>query len=671
MLVRSIAVSALVIGALALNGGLAAHAGEASSTVASVAAAEPAAVPLITMDTYSASDYRVQAAALEPELIEALDEGPGITGTEYLAQADAAANAAATVESLEDYGVAVLGSSLDGTELTINVKTPAAAKLVTELGATPVIGAPATVTIDESALTLIDSAYGGEAIIYDAPTATSPTSQSRCSIGFNGYSIATGAPQLATAGHCIKFSSRPSPGLSGNYYTAKQAAPVYPGSPNYTSYRAVGKPVAGANKLGSGYDAGLVAYDFAGSGWIAKPPAYVINAWTEPQGITPVIDQITATVGATACHSGSTTGWTCGTITAVNKMVNVGGVSGGINSIVMTGCMLGGDSGGPGLIGNRAIGIASWSGFGTSCVQDGSKISGFFPLDSTSSSAASVKKLLGTKWEPAISVNTPTVSAPVAAGSVPYNSTISGTLTNGNVRHSVAVTIDSSTTPLIAKVAANGTWSVKLSGVLPGAHTASVTGTWGTWSKSSIATRAFTVTAPSLYATRTSATAPKESVTASQLAFPSTTPTVYLSTGGDALETLSTIFAAQDDVAPTLYIKRDSLPGVVASELRRLAPAKIIVGGDSGVVSDAVLRELRDYAPSVTRLTEAQLDSTVTAAPATIAAPVQGPASTVATEPAPAPATGAPAGELIAATSTGQFALTNGWHGRYAWAIAP
>lgn len=663
MLVRSIAVSALVVGALALNGGLAAQGSEASSASVRVAAAEPAAVPLITMDTYSPSDYVAQAAALEPELVVALDEGPGITGTEYLAQADAAANAAATVESLEDYGVTVLGSRLDGTDLTINVANTPAAKLVTELGATPVIGAPATVTIDERGIELIDSAYGGEAIVYDTATG-----QSRCSIGFNGYNLANGAPQLATAGHCITFTNRPSPGLSGNYYTAKQAAPVYPGSPVYTDYRAVGKPVANANKLGGGYDAGLVAYDNPNPGWIANQPPYVVTSFSGPT-VAPIIDQITATVGATACHSGSTTGWTCGAITAVNKMVNVGGVSGGVNSIVMKGCMLGGDSGGPGLIGNRAIGIASWSSFGTSCVQNGSKISGFFPLDATNSSA-SVKKLLGAKWEPAISVSAPAIAAPAVAASVPYNSTISGTLTNGNVRHSVAVTIDSSTTPLFAKVAANGTWSVKLTGVLPGAHTASVRGTWGTWSKSSAVTRAFTVTAPSLYATRTSAVAPKDSVAASQVAYPSTTPTVYLSSGADALETLSTLFAAQDDVAPMLYIKRDSLPGVVAAELRRLAPAKIIVGGDNGVVSDAVLRELRDYAPSVTRLSETQLDATVTAAPAAIAAPVKGTASTVSTSQA-APVAGAPAAELVAATSTGRFALLNGWHSQYAWAIAP
>ena len=660
MLVRSIAVSALVVGALALNGGLAAQASDASTGAVRVAAAVATPVPLITMDTYSPSDYVVQAEQLEPELVVALDEGPGITGTEYLAQADAAANAAATVESLESYGVTVLGSSLDGTELTINVTNAAGAKLVSEVGATAVIGAPAKVTIDESKLELIDSVYNGSAIFFDTAAG-----QSRCSVGFNGYSIATGALQFATAGHCIQYTNRPT-SLSGNYVAVNQSAPQYPTPNTFTGGRYVGKPVSGANKLGKGYDVGLVAQNYPGSSWSVAP--YSITAFGEPPSASPVIDQIAATVGATACHSGATTGWTCGAITAVNKSVKVAGISGGINSIVMKGCMLGGDSGGPGLIGNCAIGIASWSGFGTSCAQDGSKVSGFFPLDSTKSSAPSAKKLLGAKWEPAISVSSPTIAAPAAAASVPYNSTISGTLSNGNVRHSVAVTIDSSTTPLVAKVAANGTWSVKLTGVLPGAHTASVRGTWGKWSKSSASTRSFTVTAPALYATRTSATAPRDSVATAQTAFPTSSPVVYLSTGNDALETLSTLFAAQDDGAPMLYIKRDSLPAVVGAELRRLAPGKIIVGGDSGVVSDAVLRELRDYAPSVTRLTEAQLDATVTVAPVTIAAPVQGTASSVSTIQV-AQVAGVEAIELVGATSIIQTSPLNGWQTRFSWAL--
>jgi S1-C subfamily serine protease len=74
----------------------------------------------------------------------------------------------------------------------------------------------------------------------------------------------------------------------------------------------------------------------------------VRGSWTNPP------------VGATVCKSGRTTGWTCGTITALNQSVTYTG------GRVMTGlvrhnaCVEGGDSGGANMSsGGFALGVTS------------------------------------------------------------------------------------------------------------------------------------------------------------------------------------------------------------------------------------------------------------------------------------------------------------------------
>jgi len=587
MRVRSIALTALLVGVAVV------------SAIPVSAATEPDR--LVAMDDFAPAAYAREAAKLPYELVEALEDGPGVTPSEYLAQADAARNAATTVASLTDAGYPVLGSRMDGTRLTINVGDAAAAAVVTRLGATPKIGAPVVPSFDLSAARLADtdSASGGDAIFWETKAGTY-----RCSLGFNGRSVKSGKDALLTAGHCTgkKILN------SGYYQTRAQDKPTYYGG-MFAPSRTLGKPVAGSFKLGSGHDSGLVAYGGTGKRWANEPTVREGQSAAGNGSLTPVYDQVVATVGATACKSGSTTGWTCGEILAVNYAAKVTGAKGTINSIVMDGCMLGGDSGGAALMGDFAIGVNSWSSFGKSCSNaKGDKISAFFPLVSASSSKASVAKRLAATWELSVAVASPTVSNPSEGEVIPYGSDVAGSIPFGSTRHAVEVYIDGAPSSSKAKVGSDGEWTVALTDVVPGDHTLQVRGTWGTLSHSSLTSaRAFTVDEPPLYSMSKSATKAPDSVAQSRAQFSGTAPVVYLSAGAVPLDTLAAIAAADRDGAPLLFVPRDALPGVTVAELERLSPSKIVIVGDANAVSDSVKKQLRALAKTVVVTPRAKL----------------------------------------------------------------
>ncbi|HET7685059.1 MAG TPA: cell wall-binding repeat-containing protein [Candidatus Limnocylindria bacterium] len=88
----------------------------------------------------------------------------------------------------------------------------------------------------------------------------------------------------------------------------------------------------------------------------------------------------------------------------------------------------------------------------------------------------------------------------------------------------------------------------------------------------------------------------------SSAAFGATGATVWVATGADFPDALAAGPAAAAGRAPILLVRRDSIPGPVAQELRRLAPARIMISGGSGAVSPAVESELYGYATQVTRV---------------------------------------------------------------------
>ncbi|MGQ0718417.1 MAG: S1 family peptidase [Pseudonocardiales bacterium] len=164
----------------------------------------------------------------------------------------------------------------------------------------------------------------------------------RCSVGFNAVSGDT--RYIITAGHCTKL---------GGTWSGPDGSPI--------------GPVAGSSF--PGHDFGLV--EVTSPSWkqthdIGTAGGYLTVMGTEP-----------AAVGSSVCRSGSTSGYHCGQITAVNETVNYGGgdVVRGLTRTDI--CAEAGDSGGPFVSGTQAQGTLSGGSGG--CLLGGQSY--FQPID--------------------------------------------------------------------------------------------------------------------------------------------------------------------------------------------------------------------------------------------------------------------------------------------------
>ncbi|WP_067535513.1 S1 family peptidase [Nocardia crassostreae] len=115
----------------------------------------------------------------------------------------------------------------------------------------------------------------------------------------------------------------------------------------------------------------------------AETAAYSVTAATlaEPLALDGVALPV---VGAPVCKAGRTTGFTCGTIIEIDRTMYAGGLPGRPNDrIRLEGmfaasiCTIGGDSGGAGITGTRALGIVS-TGSNNYCTPE--NVSNFQPL---------------------------------------------------------------------------------------------------------------------------------------------------------------------------------------------------------------------------------------------------------------------------------------------------
>jgi putative cell wall-binding protein len=80
-------------------------------------------------------------------------------------------------------------------------------------------------------------------------------------------------------------------------------------------------------------------------------------------------------------------------------------------------------------------------------------------------------------------------------------------------------------------------------------------------------------------------------------------PVVYIATGLNFPDALAGAAAAGPSGGPVMLVKQDAVPASTAAELARLRPARIVILGGAGVVSDAVVAELAAYTfGGVTRL---------------------------------------------------------------------
>lgn len=147
----------------------------------------------------------------------------------------------------------------------------------------------------------------------------------RCSIGFSA-TTASGEPRMITAGHCTN---------RGGEVRGANDVPIGP---------------VRSSVFDRTGDWGVVD---VGPGWRGTPSVAAGGSTTRP-----ITGTATAVVGAPVCRSGSTTGWRCGTVTAVDVTANY--PTGPVQGLVLTtACSEGGDSGGSFVSGTSAVGLLS------------------------------------------------------------------------------------------------------------------------------------------------------------------------------------------------------------------------------------------------------------------------------------------------------------------------
>jgi hypothetical protein len=202
-----------------------------------------------------------------------------------------------------------------------------------------------------------------------------------------------------TAGHCETT-------MSGSAQLIEVDSPTPPDSSAGNLGPALGSAVRG--QYGGGMDYGVITSSGAGyapqpavAGWGGGGTTTPTTEGEPESNSVPITGEVAALKGDQFCKSGSTTGWTCGTVSDVDTSVSVSGQA--VNSIVSDTCLLPGDSGGAALMGTIAIGIDSGGSFGTDCDTPGAE-SVFFPMVSGLTSD-SVSGQLGSSWQLAVPVS--------------------------------------------------------------------------------------------------------------------------------------------------------------------------------------------------------------------------------------------------------------------------
>ncbi|MGY0237117.1 alpha-lytic protease prodomain-containing protein [Longispora urticae] len=172
-----------------------------------------------------------------------------------------------------------------------------------------------------------------------------PGNETNCSIGFAAVD-STGGKHFVTAGHCTNDANQAAYGKNSSGTKGEQL-----GTGNVGGSRSVN-----ANEG----DFGVVAVNHANN-WNLSP---AVNTWGN--GAVSVNGTAEAVVGDAVCHSGNTTQWRCGKVTAVNQtVVYQGGPT--IEGLTYTdACSNGGDSGGGYVLGSgtsaKAVGLHSGGG---------------------------------------------------------------------------------------------------------------------------------------------------------------------------------------------------------------------------------------------------------------------------------------------------------------------
>ncbi|PZF79350.1 hypothetical protein C1I92_31655 [Jiangella anatolica] len=457
------------------------------STTAASAEEEPATGSL---QTFAAEAFAPQADELPTGLVEAIQRDLGISAEEYLANAAAAKVAADVSAQLVEAGVDINATVIDGQDVTLYVAAEADVAAAEAVGAKVEIGEPESHDYSQYDFEPKIDHKGGYAFFTLADEETG--SGFRCSVGFSGYTP-QGDDRYLTAGHC-GLDGETYEQLLGPVYDVPLDGPIGPPTNPPTPLEVgeeIGDITDGSMHFGPdfvNYDAGLV--DLTNPDWDGVPQ---VAGWGGGQGApdansVTVYGTIDAVVGAEACKSGSTTGWTCGNITSAEETVTFG-TGETVTGFIFDACMLGGDSGGSIVVGNYALGVNSGSNFGPDC-NTGDFGIGF----AVSGGQYNALDILGDQWELNVAVNAPAVTTPEDGGETGQSVTFEGTVEGGTADHRVSVSVDGGTA-VEGAVAADGSFSVPLEGDLePGEHTYAVQAFYGNHSQSEVTEGSWTVT---------------------------------------------------------------------------------------------------------------------------------------------------------------------------------
>lgn len=598
--------SAATVSAAASREALVPTSAARAATVSDAAAHTPVApAPAPRMGSYAASRFAGSAARLPQGLDSAIRSDLGETPAQYLSDAAAAADGAQVTASLTARGVPVLGSRMSGTRLIVNVASASAVPAVDATGAEAEVGPPPPSTVPRVELHAATSTalVGGDAYGYQ-----SGEDADICSVGFNGHADPGGASEFATAGHCML-------GVNGSI-AVQEIVESKPGLTAPVTFGAtIGSTVASSFKFGNDVDTGLIQVTNSG---LTTPPSY--TTWGGGQG-SPSSDQVQVTgetpgiVGAPICKSGARTGWTCGSVLAVDSVSELQdssdtGTTYTVNTIVTSACVLPGDSGGPALIGTLAAatttGTSSSASTCSGWTSDDESV--LFPMLS-SSGGASIASADGSSWELGVAVPTPVVSSPADGGGIfgGTSADLSGTVPGGSAGETVHVYLNGSTTPVDAAVGTGGAWSIPLTSARLGANTYTADATFGDYSTSATVSGSFGLAATPSVSRESGSDRYETAVAVAEKDFPGTAKTVFLATGTDFADALSAAPAAAAKHAPLLLTQPGGLPSEVEAELTSLAPKTVVVVGGTGAISNAVISELKALpsGPSVSRISGA------------------------------------------------------------------
>lgn len=208
----------------------------------------------------------------------------------------------------------------------------------------------------------------------------------------------------------------------------------------------------------------------------------------------------------------------------------------------------------------------------------------------------------GTKTVPNITMRRGGPNAPAAVSATAGNAqaTVSWTTPtdlNGAVVYQYSVTAYSGATA-VKTVTTTGAKSVTVTGLTNGtAYTFKVQAVTGYGASGlSAASAAVTPKAPPVPggATRLSGGSRYETAAnVSKASFTQTGGTVYLANGFGLPDALAAAPVAGHGKAPILLVEANTIPAATAAELKRLKPAKIVLLGGSGVISDAMIAKVK------------------------------------------------------------------------------